>query len=160
MIANKAHLTGVQQESVLADLRSKFGTRSIEKGLKLAIPALNRKYAQFFTSEDKLFMDTDDCFVRKKLYYCHSPVEFLNAVNRERGREGIEQVTLVVGDTGQGFLKISVSQIPMEELENNGLTRIPGPGLVHLEKKHNIVTKSKKRTIQEDGVLGGDQFKD
>ena len=64
-IANKAHLTGVQQESVLADLRSKFGTQIIEKGLKLAIPALNRKYAQFFISEDKLFMDTDDCFVRK-----------------------------------------------------------------------------------------------
>ena len=65
VIANKAHLTGVQQESVLADLRSKFGTQSIEKGFKLAIPALNRKYAQFFISEDKLFMDTDNCFVRK-----------------------------------------------------------------------------------------------
>ena len=99
-------------------------------------------------------------FCEKKLYYCHSPVEFLNAVNRERGREGIEQVTLVVGDTGQGFLKISVSQIPMEELENNGLTQIPGPGLVHLETKHNIVTKSRKRRIWKDGVLGGDQFKD
>ena len=65
VIANKAHLTGVQQESVLADLRSKFGTQIIEKGLKLAIPALNRKYAQFFISEDKLFMVTDNCFVRK-----------------------------------------------------------------------------------------------
>ena len=81
-------------------------------------------------------------------------------MNRERGREGIEQVTLVVGDTGQGFLKISVSQIPLEELENNGLTRIPGPGLVHLETKDNIVTKSRKRRTRKDGVLGGDQFKD
>ena len=93
-------------------------------------------------------------FCEKKLYYCHSPVEFLNAVNRERGREGIEQVTLVVGDTGQGFLKISVSQIPMEELKNNGLIRIHGPGLAHLETEHNIVRKSRKRRKQENGVLG------
>ena len=99
-------------------------------------------------------MDKDNFIVRKKLYYCHSPVEFLNAVNRERGREGMEQVTLVVGDTGQGFLKISVSQ--MEELDNSGCTRIPGPGLVHLETKYNIVTTSRKRRIREDGVLRRD----
>ena len=38
-------------------------------------------------------------------------MEFLDAVDRERGRTGVEQVKLIQGDTGQGYTKVSVSRL-------------------------------------------------
>ena len=111
VIAGKAHLTGEQQESVVADLRCKFGRKVVESGLQKAIPAHNRKYSEFFTVEEKEFRDKDKNILKKNLYFCHSPKEFFAMVDREMRREGEEQITLIQGDTGQGFLKVSVSRI-------------------------------------------------
>ena len=75
VIAGKAHLTGEQQESVVADLRCKFGRKVVESGLQKAIPAHNRKYSEFFTVEEKEFRDKDNNILKKNLYFCHSPKE-------------------------------------------------------------------------------------
>ena len=55
-MAAKAHLTGEQQESILADLRSKFGRKILEPGIQKVIPVENRKYAHLFISEEKTFL--------------------------------------------------------------------------------------------------------
>ena len=87
VMAGKAHLTGAQQESMLADLRSKFGTKVVESGMKKALPAHNRQYAESFTVEEKIFLDTKENPLKKHLYYCHAPHKFLGAVDKERGRD-------------------------------------------------------------------------
>ena len=147
VMAAKAHLTGEQQESILADLRSKFGREILEPGIQKVIPVENRKYAHLFISEEKTFFDTQDIPVKKQLYYCHSPLEFVAAVDKERGLEGVEQVTLIQGDTGQGFLKLSMSRIRADELN---------PG----ENKGDDSKTKKKRRTREEGVLGGREFND
>ena len=93
----------------------------------------------------------------KHLYYCHSPLQFLAAVDRERGREGVEQITLVQGDTGQGFLKLAVSRIRVEELERTSYTRVIAPGVVYQETEPGV-REAKKRTTREEGMSGGDQL--
>ena len=100
VMASKAHLTSGQQESILADLRSKFGKKIVQPGLQKAVPANNNKYAEFFTVEEKPFLDKEGKIVPNHLYFCHSIIEFLATVDRERGWEGEEQEFLIQGDTG------------------------------------------------------------
>ena len=56
----------------------------------------------------------------KHLYFCHKLPEFLAAVDRDRGRVGVDQETVVVADTGQDFTKLSVVRIDRKELEGQG----------------------------------------
>ena len=160
VIAGKAHLTGEQQESVVADLRCKFGRKVVESGLQKAIPAHNRKYSEFFTVEEKEFRDKDNNILKKNLYFCHSPKEFFAMVDRKRGREGEDQITLIQGDTGQGFLKVSVSRIKKEELEKTSYTREVGPGLFYEETEAEQSKSTRKRRTRQEGVSGGKEFHD
>ena len=68
--------------------------------------------------------------MKNNLYYCHSPLEFLDAVDKNRERDGEEQLTVVQGDTGHGFPKLGVSRIRVSDLDNCKYTRAIGPGLV------------------------------
>ena len=67
----------------------------MEPGLKTEIPLQNKKIAPFFSVKEMNFQDKDENVMKKHLYFCHDPVQFLAAVDRERGREGVEQVTLI-----------------------------------------------------------------
>lgn len=137
----KAHLTGAQRESVASDVRTIFGRKSVEPGLQKAIPEHNKKFEPFFKVQEMCFLDSKDNEITKNLYFCEDPVGFLEAVDKDRGRENIDQVTLVQGDTGQGWTKIAVSRISRHELECQGR-----------EKKY--------RRTREEGVEGGQQFSD
>ena len=53
-------------------------------------------------------------------------MEFLDAVDRERGRMGVEQAILIQDDTGQGYTKVAVSRLDLQELETERYTRVPG----------------------------------
>ena len=85
----------------------------MEPGFKAALPVHNKKFAQYFSVEAKYFLNTDNKLEKKYLFFCHSTVEFLDAVDRERGRTGVEQVTLIQGDTGQGYTKVAVSHLDL-----------------------------------------------
>ena len=160
VMSSKAHLTGEQQKSVLADLRSKFGQKVVEPGMKLALPIHNKKFAEYFTVEKRSFMDSDGHLQEKNLFYCHSPVQFLKEVDRQRGREGVVQATIVQGDSGQGYTKIAVSRIDMKELEKESCTRIPGAGVDYLEEEEQGGTNRKRRRTREEGIEEGEQFQD
>ena len=60
----------------------------------------------------------------KDLFYCHSVVEFLKEVDIDRGKLGVKQVTVIQGDSGQSYTKISVSRVDVADLEESKLTRI------------------------------------
>ena len=160
VMSNKAHLTGAQQESIMADLRSKWGRKIVEPGLQLALPIHNRKFANFFSVEKKSFMNSDGTLSEKFLFFCHSPEKFLREVDRERGRHGHRQVTLVQGDSRQGYTKLAVSRLSIVELEQEEYTRIPGAGMVYLETEEEVLQKKRKRRSREEGIKGGEQFED
>ena len=71
----------------------------------------------------------------------------------------MKQITLVQGDTGQGFLKLAVSRIRVEELERTTYTRVIAPGVVYQETEPGV-REAKKRRTREEGMSGGDQFHD
>ena len=83
------------------------------------MPIHNKKFERFFTVEKKRFLDSNGDLEEKPLFFCHSPVEFLKEVDKERGRENTEQLTLIQGDSGQGYTKLAVSRISCEELGQN-----------------------------------------
>ena len=132
-MSSKAHLTGAQQQSILADLRCKWGKNVVEAGMQKALPEHNRKFSQFFSAKKLPFLTSTDEIQEKTLFFCHSTVEFLKEVDRVRGRVGVKQVNLIQGDSGQGYTKIVVSRVSVEDLEKEDMTRIPGAGLVYLE---------------------------
>ena len=160
VMAGKAHLTGEQQKSVMGDLRAKFGKNVVEPGMKVALPIHNKKFARFFTVEKRSFLTSDGVLEEKHLFFCHSPVEFLQEVDRERGRQSMDQITLVQGDSGQGYTKIAVSRLSVKELEDEQYTKIPGAGHVYLETEEEESRRRKRRRSREDGIEGGDQFED
>ena len=104
-------------------------------------------------------MTRKEKIVPKHIYFCHSIIEFLATVDRERGWEGEEQEILIQGDTGQGFLKLAVSKLRVVELEKSVYTRHMDPGLVYQETEVSSKVKKKRRT-QDVGVSGGEQFQD
>ena len=53
MMSSKAHLTGVQQESILADIRSKWGKKVVKPGLQKALSEHNLKYAKHLRVEEE-----------------------------------------------------------------------------------------------------------
>ena len=76
-------------------------------------------------------LDSNENLLRKYSYYCLPPEEFLEAVDRERGREDMDQFSLGQGGTGQRLTKSEVSRISMEELEGGagtGKGSAGGPG--------------------------------
>ena len=51
VMSSKAHLTGAQQQSILADLRSKWGRQVVEPGMQKALPEHNRMFSEYFSVE-------------------------------------------------------------------------------------------------------------
>ena len=87
-------------------------------------------------------------------------MEFLDAVDREIGRRGVEQVTLIQGDTGQGYTKVAVSCLDLRELETKKYTRVPGPGIIYRDSEQQQITGRKRRRFRKEGVEGGEMFQD
>ena len=87
-------------------------------------------------------------------------MEFLDAVDRERGRMGVEQVTLIQGDTGQGYTKVAVSHLDLQELETERYTRVPGPSIIYHDSEQQQITRRKRRRLRKEGVEGGEIFQD
>ena len=86
-------------------------------------------------------------------------MEFLDAVDRERGRTGVEQVTIIQGDTGQGYTKVAVSHLDLRELETERYTRVPGPGIIYRDSEQEPITGRKRRRLRKEGVEGVKCFK-
>ena len=101
MMSSKAHLTGVQQESILADIRSKWGKKVVKPGLQKALPEHDMKYAKRLRVDKKQFETSGGDLDMKDLFYCRSVVEFLKEVDIDRGKLGVKQVTVIQGDSGQ-----------------------------------------------------------
>ena len=68
MMSSKAHFTGVQQESILADIRSKWGKKVVKPGLQKALPEQNMKYAKHFRVEKKQLETTGGDLVMKDFF--------------------------------------------------------------------------------------------
>lgn len=163
VMASKAHLTGAQQQSILADIRCKWGKSAVQAGMQKLLPDHNRKFSRFFSAKKLPFLSSADEIEEKTLFFCHSPVDFLEEVDRLRGKLGVEQVNLIQGDSGQGYTKIVVSRVSVEDLKEEKFTRIPGAGLEYLEKEEGdlVIHGKKKRRAREDGIDGGgEQFED
>ena len=158
VMSGKAHLTGAQQTSILADLRVKFGRNVVEPGLKQALPEHNRKFENYFTVKKKTFETSDGVLMEKPLFFCHSPEEFLLEVDRERGLEMEDQITLIQGDSGQGYTKICASRISIKDLQKEELSRTYGAGYSCMGGDGENGRARKRRRSREDGVEGGDQF--
>ena len=81
-----------------------------------------------------------------------------------RGKVGVKQITLIQGDSGQGYTKIAVSRVSLEDLEKEeNLTRVQGAGLVYQEtgeEEDYLVRGMKRRRSREEGIFGGEQFED
>ena len=162
MMSSKAHLTGVQQQSILADIRSKWGKNSVDPGLKKSIPAHNMKFAKYFRVEKKQFETSSGDLVEKALFYCHNVEEFLREVDVDREKVGVAQLTVIQGDSGQQYTKVSVSRVNQSDLEEKNLKRINGAGLTFgvSEEVLGNTNNDKKRRSREEGIGGGDQFED
>ena len=85
-------------------------------------------------------------------------MEFLDAVDRERGRTGVEQVKLIQGDTGQGYTKVAVSRLDLREWETERYTRVPGPGIIYHDSEQQQITGRKRKRLRKEGVEGGEMF--
>ena len=155
----KAHLTGAQKESVAADLRAVLGQKVFEPGMKLAVPKHNKKFAEYFTSEKILFEGSDEVLEEKILFFCHSPQLFIDALDKERGKEGVPQATIIQGDSGQGDTKVCMTRIDLADLEQTYYTQLPGAGLVFLETEIGKESRKRRRTREQE-VEGGEHFKD
>ena len=71
-------------------MRTIFGRKSVEPGLQKAIPEHNKKFEPFFKVQEMCFLDSKDNEITKNLYFCEDPVGFLEAVDKDRGRENID----------------------------------------------------------------------
>ena len=72
----------------------------------------------------------------------------------------MEQVTLIQGDTGQGYTKVAVSRLDLQELETERYTRAPGPGIIYHDSEQQQITRRKRRRLRKEGVEGGEMFQD
>ena len=81
-------MTGLQTESVAADLWCIFCQKAIKPGLQKAIPEVNKKFKEYFDVKEVNSEDSKANTDRKRLYFCHKLPEFLAAVDRDRGRGG------------------------------------------------------------------------
>ena len=61
-MASRSHLSGEQQSSVMADMRSMWGRKVVEPGLK--------QFSSYYTVEEKPFMATGDHSTPKHLFFC------------------------------------------------------------------------------------------
>ena len=156
----KAHLSGVQKESLAADLCAKLGRRVLEPGLKLAQPLHNKKFSKYFKAEKRKFEVKEDKLEEKMLFFCHSPQSFLDALDQEQGKMEVPQATLISGDSGQGYTKLCVSRVNLADLYQTHYTRVPGPGLFFLETEQEESPSKKLRRTREEGVQGGEKFSD
>ena len=116
-IATRSHLTGEQQDSFVADLRSKWGRKVVEPGLQKMMPIHNKKFSK----------GLKDDIIPKHLFFCHDIVSLVDKVKDLRGIEE-ETVNLVQGDTGQGYLKIGINVILKQDLEKEEGVRVPAAG--------------------------------
>ena len=159
-MATRSHLTGEQQSSLVADLRSKWGRKVVEPGLQKMMPKHNKQFSPFFKVEEIEFKGSDDIIISKHLFFCHDVVGLVDKVKELRGIVE-ETVNLVQGDTGQGYLKIGINVILKKDLEKEQGVRVPAAGTEFCREECNETGPSSKiRRTREQGVGGGKQFSD
>ena len=138
-MANSAHLTGRQINSIAADMRVKLGRNVIEPGLDRAVIGHNSMYSDFFSGERKVFWNNEGNVIEKITFWCHNVRGFLEMVATRRGKI-LEECNLKIGgDTGKGFLKLTASIY---------------------EPAAEAPTSKKIRRSRDDGIGGGRHFSD
>ena len=132
-LASKAHLTGTQTKSVVADMRIKLGQSAVEPGLAEEIIRTNKRFQDFFATEVEGFLEKSGEFVMKPLFYCTRTAEFLRLAAELRGKTLDQVQVFIQGDSGQGWFKLAASLIDLEDLkgtdENLKKRRTRGDGI-------------------------------
>ena len=72
-------------DTILANMRLKFGRNFVEPGQEEASSLHNSQYRQFFTAKQAEFHDKDEKPIAKPFVYCNQYIPFLNMVARNRG---------------------------------------------------------------------------
>ena len=162
MIATRSHLTGEQQSSIIADLRAKWGTNVLEPHLQEEMPLHNQQYAGYFSVEEKQFLDSDGNLNIKHLFFCHDTLAFLKEVCATRSLIWEQVSPLLQGDSGQGYTKLLIGLLRKYQLEKTSGVRISSAGVLFQQEQEEEVGGSvrKKRRTHEEGVGGGQDFKD
>ena len=83
-MSSKCHLSGEQQASVVADIRSKWGRKVVESGLDKEMPLHNQQFASLYTTERKNFMSSNNVATPKHLFFCHDPVALISKIKELR----------------------------------------------------------------------------
>ena len=72
-------------DTILANMRLKFGRNFVEPGQEEASSLHNSQYRQFFTGKQAEFHDKDEKPIAKPFVYCSQYIPFLNMVAKNRG---------------------------------------------------------------------------
>ena len=108
-IQTDAGLSRRQMEKVLTGMRIKFGFGVIEKGVRHTFAEHNSQYAEYFTGKFETFEDKDGMRISMPLVYCNNLIQFLERVEENRGVAGRGKKRKLGGDSGKGFLKITMT---------------------------------------------------
>ena len=96
-------------DTILANMRLKFGRNFVEPGQEEASSLHNSQYREFFTAKQAEFHDKDEKPIAKPFVYCSQYLPFLNMVAKNRGAKLEDKKLLICGDNGKGFFKLVVA---------------------------------------------------
>jgi hypothetical protein len=111
-IGAQNHLSSQQTENIMADLRTKYGRSFVAPGIAKASTEHNRKYDEFFTSEEVILTDSKGNEFHKTFFYCSSLLPFIQSVCSTRGIKFEDQKFKVGVDHGLEWEKITLTLIP------------------------------------------------
>ena len=109
ILQTEAGLSRRQMQRILAGMRIKLGLKCIEKRMDQVFSEHNSQYADFFTAKFETFEDKDGMPIGMPLVYCSDLVGFLEKVEENRGVAGRGKKRKLGGDSGKGFLKLTLS---------------------------------------------------
>ena len=79
-ISSKCHLSGKQQASVVADIRSKWGRKVVDSGLQKFMPVHNQQFTPLYSVERKNFRSSGNDVMSKHLFHCNDPIALISKV--------------------------------------------------------------------------------
>ena len=96
-------------DSILANLRLKYGRKCVEANMEGASVLHNNQYTEYFSASMQEFEDKDGKKITKPFVYCSSYLPFLAKVMENRGTNLHIKKVKIGGDNGKGSFKLTAT---------------------------------------------------
>lgn len=115
-IAAEAGVSQKSMKSILGNMRPKLGRKIVEPGLHLGFAPHNNQYRDYFAAKFEEFEGSDGKKIRMPFVHCTDLNGFIEKLEENRGgKRGKKRK--IGGDSGKGFLKITLSIYDPEDHE-------------------------------------------